>query len=126
MPIVTASEPTLVVVASLAIWRVTHLLTSEDGPGDFLARLRRAAGEGALGRLLDCFYCLSFWVAAPFAWILGAGWPERILLWLALSGAAVLLERWTSRAPPPALWREEVAAQENDEENHEEKDHVLR
>src|SRR5207302_5380198 len=38
----------------LAVWRLTHLLTDEDGPFDWIARLRRRAGG-----LMDCFYCLS-------------------------------------------------------------------
>ncbi len=79
----------------LCVWRVTHLLQAEDGPGDILVRLRRAAGQGFWGNLLDCFYCLSLWVSLPFAALLGQTWLERALLWLALSGAAILLERIT-------------------------------
>ncbi len=85
-------------LAMLAAWRVTHLLWAEDGPADALARLRRAAGSGALGRLLDCFYCLSLWVALPFAVWLAEGWIDGIIGWLALSGAACLLERATAPA----------------------------
>jgi hypothetical protein len=80
-------------VAVLATWRVTHLLQAEDGPGDVIVRLRRAAGAGFFGSLLDCFYCLSLWVAAPFALLAGSGWLDRGMLWLALSGGACLLER---------------------------------
>ncbi len=40
----------------LAVWRVTHLLAREDGPGDVVYRLRRRLGETTLGRLMDCFY----------------------------------------------------------------------
>jgi hypothetical protein len=85
------------ILGVLAVWRITHLLNAENGPGDLLAKFRRRAGNGFFGRLLDCFYCLSIWVAAPLAWILGDGWAERLLLWPALSGAAILLERATSR-----------------------------
>jgi|HubBroStandDraft_6_1064221.scaffolds.fasta_scaffold664302_2 hypothetical protein len=81
------------VLGVLATWRVTHLLQAEDGPADLVVRLRRAVGEGFLGSLLDCFYCLSLWIAAPFALFLGATWPERAMLWLAFSGGASLLER---------------------------------
>jgi hypothetical protein len=55
------------------------------------------AGQGFLGRLLDCFYCLSLWVAAPFAWFLNAEWTTGIITWLALSGAASLLFSATNR-----------------------------
>jgi hypothetical protein len=88
------------VVASLAVWRITHLLNAEDGPRQILARLRKLAGSGLWGQLLVCFYCLSIWVAAPFAYCLGGAWPQRLLLWPAFSGAAILLERVTAPAPP--------------------------
>jgi hypothetical protein len=82
-------------VGILAVWRVTHLFYAEDGPWEVFARIRRLAGSGFWGKLLDCFYCLSLWVAFPFAVILGDGWKDRLLLWPALSGAAILLERLT-------------------------------
>src|SRR5215467_837722 len=85
-------------LAILGVWRITHLLNAEDGPWNLLVRFRRAIGDGVLGQLLDCFYCLSLWIAIPFAWVVGQSWKERLLLWPALSGAAILLERAT--APP--------------------------
>ena len=83
-------------LGSLAVWRVTHLLHAEDGPWNLLARLRRLAGRGFLGSLLDCFYCLSIWLAVPFAYWLGESWKERWLLWPALSAGSILLERLTT------------------------------
>jgi len=88
------------VMSSLAVWRLTHLLNAEDGPWQMLARLRRLVGVGFWGDLMDCFYCLSLWIAAPFAWWLGGAWTEWCLLWLAISGAAILLERTTAPAQP--------------------------
>jgi hypothetical protein len=79
----------------LAVWRITHLLQTEDGPWDLVVRLRRRAGEGFWGRLLDCFYCLSVWIAAPFAIFLGQKLGDRLLLWPALSAGAILLDRAT-------------------------------
>ena len=87
------------ILGILGVWRVTHLLHAEDGPWNLFTRIRRVLGSGFAGELLDCFYCLSLWTAIPFAWFIGQSWKERLLLWLALSGAAVLLERAT---PPPA------------------------
>ena len=87
------------VVAVLATWRVTHLLQAEDGPFDIIVRIRRAAGDGFWGSLLDCFQCLSLWVAAPFAMLAGPTWIERGMLWFALSGGACLLERIHPSAP---------------------------
>ena len=101
-------SPVTLLLAVLALWRVTHLFWGEDGPADIFVRLRRLAGKGFWGSLLDCFYCLSLWFAAPLAYALGATWPDRILLWFGLSGGAILCERVTSqRAPPPAVWHEE-------------------
>jgi len=88
------------ILGALAVWRIAHLLHAEDGPGRLLARLRKLAGSGFWGELLDCFYCLSLWVAIPFAAFLGERWTERLLLWPALSGAAILIERATSREVP--------------------------
>jgi Protein of unknown function (DUF1360) len=93
----------------LSVWRLTHLLQAEDGPWNLIVRLRRLAGTGFWGELLDCFYCLSLWIAAPFAWFLGERAKERLFLWLALSGGAILLERIThpdAKAPAP-YWKEE-------------------
>jgi hypothetical protein len=85
----------------LAVWRITHLLHAEDGPGDIFVRLRRLAGNGFWGSLLDCFYCLSVWTAGPVAYWIAESWTERLLLWPALSGGAILIERLTSEPTPP-------------------------
>ena len=88
-------------LAVLTIWRVTHLLAVEDGPGQLLARLRHWMSAGFTGTLFTCFSCLSLWVAAPVAMWLGEGWAERLLLWPALSAGAILLERVTGVEPAP-------------------------
>ena len=95
----------------LCVWRITHLFQAEDGPWDVIVRIRRAAGDGLLGKLLDCFYCLSLWVSAPLAWLIGRSSLERALMWLAFSGGAILLERWTvkheAENPPRAIFEED-------------------
>lgn len=97
------------ILGVLAVWRITHLLNAEDGPWDLLFKLRRLAGDGVFGSLLDCFYCLTLWLAAPLAYLLGAGWKHRLLLWPALSGGAILLQKLTLREPdaPTAEYCEE-------------------
>jgi Protein of unknown function (DUF1360) len=84
-------------LASLATWRVTHLLSQEDGPSDLVAHLRARLGNGQLGELMDCFFCLSIWVAAPFSLTVARRGRETPLTWLAVSGAACLLELATQR-----------------------------
>ena len=80
-------------LAVLAVWRVTHLLSREDGPWNLFARLRRTLRSAMLGRVAGCFYCLSIWVALPFAFFLRGDAGETLVGWLALSGAAIVLER---------------------------------
>jgi hypothetical protein len=87
----------------LTVWRLTHLLHAEDGPWDVVVRLRAALGNGVMGEAMDCFYCLSLWISLPVALVIGSTWLERMLLWFALSGAAILLERLTSRPPNQTL-----------------------
>ena len=88
---------------------MTHLLNAEDGPWEAFVRLRRLAGSSIWGELLDCFYCLSLWVAAPFALLLTSNWREGLLSWLALSGGAILLER-VSATPDPQYFEEPARA----------------
>ena len=83
----------------LAVWRLSHLLHAEDGPWHLFAHLRRLAGSGFWAQVLDCFYCLSVWVALPAALLLATNWREGIVLWLGLSGGAILAERATARPP---------------------------
>jgi len=70
----------LLLLGALVVWRLTHLLHAEDGPWDLLRRLRERLGEGFGGRLLDCFYCLSLWIAAPAAWLIGPDLGPRLVL----------------------------------------------
>lgn len=81
------------VLAALAAWRLTHLLVKEDGPAELVVHLRTTLGNGVLGKLMDCFQCLSLFVAAPIAFFIGRQPVELLFAWLALSGAACLLER---------------------------------
>lgn len=104
----------LLLLGILGVWRITHLLHAEDGPWELLARLRTLIGRTLLGRVFDCFYCLSLWIAALFAWVTGEGWKECLLLWPALSGAAILLERIsTSETAAPAIYFEDKEKEES-------------
>jgi hypothetical protein len=84
------------VLSILAAWRITHLFSKEDGPFDIIYAIRKKAGAGFFGKLLDCFYCSSVWVTLPFGLWLGISWPEKLLYWAAISGAACLLEQATA------------------------------
>jgi len=98
------------VIASLAVWRLTHLLWGEDGPGKIFVALRRLAGRSFFGQVLDCFYCLSLWISLPVACWIGSTWMDRAFAWFSMSGAAILLERFTNPPSPaaaPAVFYEE-------------------
>jgi hypothetical protein len=95
--LIVASHFYWLVIGTLVVWRLTHLFYGEDGPWNLLTWLRRLAGRGVWGDLMDCFYCLSLWIAIPFGFLLGENWKERLLLWPALSGAAILLQRLSSK-----------------------------
>ena len=85
------------ILCLLAVWRITHLLSQEDGAFDLVLRFRKLFGQGFFGTLLDCFYCLSVWVSIPFAFLLCRGWTEGIIVWLALSGGSSLLFKLTDK-----------------------------
>jgi hypothetical protein len=105
------------VLALLATWRVTHLLAREDGPADLLVRLRARLGPSLAGELMDCFNCLSLWVAAPAALFIERSLVGWLLGWLALSGGACFLER---------LGREPVVFEPVSSPLEGDLDHVLR
>ncbi len=113
------------VLGILFVWRITHLLNAEDGPWQMFARLRRTAGTGFWGQLLDCFYCLSLWMAAPLTLLLGTRWQDRLLLWPALSAGAILIERLTQKKEFQLqdFYREDLGP---DEVEDQEDRHVLR
>lgn len=102
----------LFIVAFLAVYRLTYMLSSESGPADIFGRFRARAGvrfdqyskpygtnwfsEGIL-----CFYCLSVWVGFGAAALLALAWLAGyiqvaviILLPFALSGGAIFLKKW--------------------------------
>lgn len=81
------------ILGILCVWRITHLLHVEDGPWNVFRKLRDLLGRGFWGGLLGCFNCLSLWVAPLFAYLISEKTKEFFLLWLALSGAAILIQR---------------------------------
>lgn len=100
------------VLGILCAWRITHLLQAEDGPWNLILRLRTLAGKGFPAQLLDCFYCLSLWVAAPLAWVVGETLTEQLLLWPAISAGAIgmqlVINRNGQESPVTYLEDEEI------------------
>jgi hypothetical protein len=91
--------------AVLATWRVTHLLADEDGPADIIALVRERLDNSELGALMDCFACMSLWVALPFSFYVARKPRDRAVAWLALSAGACLLNQAASRGGSDELLR---------------------
>jgi hypothetical protein len=95
------------IIAILATWRLSAMLSYEAGPFDVFIRIRESVGiiHDDFGRknvvpstffaeLLDCIWCLSVWIGA-FVGIVLYFYPVLVVLFLpfALSAGAVLVER---------------------------------
>ena len=95
------------VVGALATWRVTHLLVEEDGPADAVVRLRERAGDSWVGAG-DGLLLLPQHLDGCTGRRCRRPPPARApLTWLALSGAACLLERVTTeKGELDVLWEQ--------------------
>lgn len=91
-------------ILALSTYRITLLLTKEDGPYRVFSRFRtrsgvyydqwnKAKGINLLSRILACFYCCSIWVAIILS---GIYWYSPLLIYLlwpfALSTVAIMIK----------------------------------
>jgi hypothetical protein len=105
------------ILGILAVWRVSYFLASETGPWEVMERVRLRLGNGFARELVTCLYCVSVWVAAPFAYITGATWKQRVILWPALSAGAIIVERCIHREKAEvAAYIEDRGVQESTED----------
>lgn len=90
------------VLLSLATWRLSSLIHSEDGPWEVFKLLRECVGimhdeDGepsgfpVWAEPLDCFWCVTLLVAFVLA-------PRKPLYWLSASAGAIWLERQQLRS----------------------------
>lgn len=127
------------ILGVLAVWRISYLLASESGPWNAMELVRHQLGNGFLRELLSCLYCVSVWVALPFAFLLGESWKQRLMLWPALSAGAIIVERCIHREKAEAAAyiedrdvqqalneRDQIDYRDTNHNNDEEKEHVLR
>jgi hypothetical protein len=96
------SFPLRFVLCVLALWRLGHFITAEDGPWHVVVRIRARLGDSMPGRAMDCFYCTSLWLAIPFCFLVAERAWSRVVCWLALSGAASLLEQASTAMHTPS------------------------
>jgi hypothetical protein len=92
----TALEKYFILV--IVVWRITHLIASEDGPFEIIFKIRKMFGETFFGKLMDCFYCLSIWVGFVAAFATSYQIKEILLLTFYYSGASILLEKQTNKS----------------------------
>jgi hypothetical protein len=74
-------------IYSLVCWRISYMLTEEDGPFDLVYSFRNLVNASSLP-VLECFKCTSVWVALPLAFMMS---DHIFATWLALSAVAIFL-----------------------------------
>jgi len=91
-------DPLLIyVVLVIVTWRLTHLISNEDGPFELILKIRKLMGASFLGQLMDCFYCLSIWIGLGLSLYVSRDPALFIPLTLYYSGTAILLEKLTNK-----------------------------
>ena len=96
-----------IVAAALAVWRLTHLIHSEDGPFRILKRMREALRRVSMSGAVECFSVpehlgggavrMCAWVVVrgggdPDPSVLGGGDSDRSLGWILGAGRVVFLK----------------------------------
>ena len=97
-------EVIITIAIIFAVWRITHMLHKEAGPGEIFTKLRSTMFDddghptNFWGTLFICFLCLSVWVGAVAALIvvlkMNLGLLDSVLAYLlftlAFSAGAIL------------------------------------
>ena len=78
---------------SLATFRISSILTNEDGPWKLLHYLRKKANV----KVLQCLWCMSVWIGLLFAifYYCCPGYATWTALPFALSTIAILVDRYS-------------------------------
>lgn len=86
-------------IISFAVWRLSSLLYDEDGPWLIFKQMRKwiksHEHKGSLiSDALKCFWCLSIWVALPFATYESEGRIYAFFTYtLAYSALAIVIDK---------------------------------
>ena len=81
------------VVASFAVWRISKVITDEEGPFSFMVRIRDQFSQGTwFGRGIRCLWCVSFWLGLVLGLYLKGLTDGGLLYGLAISSAAIFLD----------------------------------
>ena len=96
----------LFVIAVLAVYRVAQFIVFDDAPFGLMDRFRSWLGKNAAGaakyglrwtlaELVNCPYCVGFWLASiPGFLAFGFSWWS-VLAWLSIAGGQAWLESMT-------------------------------
>lgn len=84
------------VLTVLAVWRIASLVCYENGPFKILFFLRKLFYRLKMGSLIECFHCISFWIAIAAVLLVFQGDKNVPLLIFAVSGSASIIERLIS------------------------------
>lgn len=96
----TFEQLPLLLLLTLAVYRVSILITWEDAPYRVFYRFRLYLGRkangggvvwGELAELFHCPFCLGMWLSLLAAVLVGGGWVNVLLMWFAISGGQHLL-----------------------------------
>ena len=91
------------VLGGLVTYRLSLLLSKEDGPAYIFRRLRKLPPSTSIREGLSCEWCMSIWagaLVATYYWWLGiipgVEWP---LYWLAMSALGIICnQQWTKES----------------------------
>jgi hypothetical protein len=90
----------ILLLGSLATFRLSHLMTKERGPLAVFERIRNAmpGGRGSAKEWLSCIWCFSLTAGAIVCLIFWAGglrlnWDYWILHWLSFSSVSLLINQ---------------------------------
>jgi len=90
-------QPLTLILAALAVYRISRMVADEEGPFSVFTKLRALApAQTWVARGLECIMCVSFWVAIPVALVVDWS-PTWWLTWLALSAVTVLIRKWEQK-----------------------------
>ncbi len=88
----------LLILSSLAVYRLSYMIAKEEGPISIFARIRGKIDPDQstwVGRGINCPLCVSFWLSLlSTVFILqNRDFYTTIFLWLSLAGFSAFLER---------------------------------
>ncbi len=81
----------------LAVYRLSELITVDNGPWHVFRRLRTCSSHPMWCELMSCFYCQTMWWAALFAGMSASVGSivlaDGFLWWMAIAGGSVVIRQ---------------------------------